>query len=362
MQNLLNLFNPNLLISWFHSLPLIKLSAAVLLFGFFLLLRRIFALIVLKVLKRIFAKTKTELDDKSIHILLGPVSFVFIIIGFNAFLTMLDIKTPFLTRISKSLVVFDLFWFFYYLVSLGRLFFENITQKYTKTLSTEIMQLLERLLKFIVIFLGVMTLLQVWGINVTAFVASLGLGGLAFALAAKDTAANIFGSFAILADKAIRIGEWIEVDGVEGVVKDIGMRTTKIQTFENSIITIPNQIIANTKIINHSRRHERRIKFYIGLTYNTTPKQMQAILFQLKEMLQNHPHISQASTQIVRFENFSDSSLDLLLYCFTDTANWQEYLKIKEDINLKVITIVHQNGSDFAFPSRSLYIEKGSIT
>ncbi len=362
MQNLLNLFDPTYLISWFQSLPLMKLFVAVLLFGFFLLLRRIFALIVLKVLKGLFAKTKTELDDKSIHILLGPVSFIFIIIGFNAFLTMLDIKTPFLSRVSKSLIVFDLFWFLYYLVSLGRLFFENLTQKYAKNLSKELMQLIERLFKFTVIFLGIMTLLQVWGINITAFVASLGLGGLAFALAAKDSAANIFGSFAILADKAIRIGEWIEVDGVEGIVQDIGMRTTKIQTFENSTITIPNQIIANTKIINHSRRHERRIKFHIGLTYDTTPKQIQEILSQLKEMLRNHPHISQRSTQIVRFDHFSESSLNLLIYCFTDTADWQEYLKIKEDINLKVITIIHNNGSDFAFPSRSLYIEKGSIT
>ena len=106
-----------------------------------------------------------------------------------------------------------------------------------------------RLFKFIVISVGIMSILQVWGINISAFVASLGLGGLAFALAAKDAAANIFGSIAILADKAISVGEWIKVDGVEGIVMDIGMRTTKIKTFENSIITMPNQIIANTKII-----------------------------------------------------------------------------------------------------------------
>jgi MscS family membrane protein len=336
-----------------------KISFAILLFLFFLFLRRIFALFVIKVLKKLFLKTKSDLDDKSIKILLGPVSFIFIIIGFNAFLLMLDIKTPLMERISRSLIVFDLFWFFYYMVDLSRSILETITQKYSKSLSKEVIKLIERLFRFIVVSIGIMSILQVWGINITAFVASLGLGGLAFALAAKDSAANIFGSIAILADKAILVGEWIEVDGVEGIVEDIGMRTTKIRTFENSIVTIPNQIIANTKIINHSRRNERRIKFEIGLVYDTKRKQIESIVSSIKQMLKNHPRISQKSAQIVRFDNFGDSSLNIFIYTFTNTANWQEYLKIKEDINLKIIEIVENNGSSFAFPSRSIYIEKG---
>ncbi len=362
MQTILNLFNPNNIVDFFFSLPLMKIGFALLLFFFFLFLRRIFALFVIKVLKKIFLKSKTELDDKSIRILLGPVSFIFIIIGFNAFILMLDIKTPFTEKISKTLIVFDLFWFFYYLVDLSRTILETITQKYSKSFSKEMLKLFERLIRFIIVAIGIMSILQVWGINITAFVASLGLGGLAFALAAKDSAANIFGSIAILADKAILVGEWIEVDGVEGVVVDIGMRTTKIRTFENSIVTIPNQIIANTKIINHSRRNERRIKFNIGLTYDTSTKQIQSIVSSIKQMLKNHPKISQKSPQIVRFESFGDSSLNIFIYTFTNTADWQEYLKIKEDINLKIIKIVEENGSAFAFPSRSIYIEKGDST
>ncbi len=358
MQKILDLFNPTYWINYINNLPLMKIAFAVLLFLLFLFLRRIFALFVLKVLKKVFLRTKNEIDDKSLKILLGPVGFIFIIIGFNAFLYMLDAKTPFTQKISDSLIVFDIFWLFYYFVDLGRTLFEIFTKKYSRTLSKEILKLLERALKFIVISIGIMTLLQVWGINISAFVASLGLGGLAFALAAKDTAANIFGSIAVLADKAILVGEWIEVDGVEGVVQDIGMRTTKIKTFENSIITIPNQIIANSKIINHSRRNERRIKFNIGLTYSTTNEQMNNIIFDLKKMIQTHPGISQKSTQIVNFTEFGESSLNIFIYIFTNTANWQKYLSIKEDINLKIIKIVEDNGCEFAFPSRSIYIEK----
>jgi MscS family membrane protein len=357
MQKILDLLNPTYWIQLLSSLPLIKIGMAILLFLFFLFLRRIFALFVVKVLRKIFLKSKNEIDDKSIKILLGPISFIFIIIGFNAFLIMLDIRTFITQNISKSLMVFDLFWFLYYLVDLSKSAFEALTKHYSKAMSNEVTKLLTRVFKFIVITIGLMSLLKVWGVNVSAFVASLGLGGLAFALAAKDAAANIFGSIAILADKAISVGEWIKVDGVEGIVMDIGMRTTKIKTFENSIITMPNQIIANTKIENYSRRNERRIKFRVGLTYDTTNRQMQNILNEIRDMLKSHQGVSKESTLIVNFDRFEDSSLSIFIYIFTNSSKWEKYLKIKEDINLKIIKIVEDNDAKFAFPTQSIYLE-----
>ncbi len=340
------------------TLPIGKFITATLLFLFFLLLRRLFAFFVIKVIKRFVDKTENTIDDKSIKILLGPISFIFIIIGFNAFLYMLNIHTPLTQKLSKTLVVFDIFWFLYYLIDLFKHAFSLFTKQYSQALSQEISKFLARIVKLVIISVGVMSLLQVWSINVSGFVASLGLGGLAFALAAKDAAANIFGSIAIIADKAISVGEWIKVDGVEGVVMDIGMRTTKIKSFENAIITMPNQIIANTKIINYSRRKERRIKARIGLTYNTTNKQMQQILTDIKAMLQAHEGVAQNSTMIVNFERFDDSSLTIFLYFFANTANWVKYLDIKEELNLNIIRIVEDNGASFAFPTQTIYIEK----
>lgn len=362
MQNIVNFFSPS--DSTFTSfmvnlsaLPYSKIIGAVLLFLFFLLLRRIFALFVIKVLKKFFDKTENTIDDKSIVILLGPISFIFIIIGFNAFLSMLDIHTDLSVKLSKSLVVFNVFWFLYLLLELFNSAFSFFTKQYSQTLSHEISKFLTRIFKIIVISVGVMSLLQVWDINVSGFVASLGLGGLAFALAAKDAAANIFGSIAIIADKAISVGEWIKVDGVEGTVMDIGMRTTKIKSFENAIITMPNQIIANSKIINYSRRKERRIKAHIGLTYDTSSVQMKKILSDIKAMLKSNDGVSQKSTMIVNFDRFDDSSLTIFLYFFVNTANWTKYLDIKEELNLNLIKIVEDNHASFAFPSQTIYIE-----
>jgi len=358
MQIILDLLNPSYWIELLSKLPLMKIGMAILLFLFFLFLRRVFALFVVKVLRKVFLKTKTDIDDNSIKILLGPISFVFIIIGFNAFLTMLDIKTHFTQNVSKSLMVFDLFWLLYYLIDLSKSAFEVLTKQYSKAMSNEVTKLLARVFKFIVVTIGIMSMLQVWGINISAFVASLGLGGLAFALAAKDAAANIFGSIAILADKAISVGEWIKVDDVEGIVMDIGMRTTKIKTFENSIITMPNQIIANTKIENYSRRNERRIKMRIGLTYDTSNAKMQTILNQIRDMLKSHQDISQKSTFIVNFDRFEDSSLSIFIYIFANTSNWTKYLAIKEDVNLKIIKIVEDNSAEFAFPTQTIELKK----
>ncbi len=362
MQNIIDFFtNPNTafgsVLANLSSFPYTKIIMAVLLFLFFLLLRRLFGLFVIKVLKKFFDKTENTIDDKSIKIFLGPISFLFIIIGFNAFLVMLDVRGDFTQRVSKSLMVFDIFWLLFLLVDLFKSAFSLFTKHYSQTLSQEISKFLTRIFKIIIFSVGIMSLLQVWSINVSGFVASLGLGGLAFALAAKDAAANIFGSIAIIADKAISVGEWIKVDGVEGTVMDIGMRTTKIRSFENAIITMPNQIIANTKIINYSRRKNRRIKARIGLTYDTSSAQMTKILSDIKSMLKSNAGVSQNSTMIVNFERFDDSSLTIFLYFFANTANWEKYLDIKEELNLNIIKIVEDNGASFAFPSQTIYIE-----
>jgi len=135
------------------------------------------------------------------------------------------------------------------------------------------------------------------------------------------------------------------------------MRTTKIRTFQKSITAIPNSIVANAHIENFSRRDIRRLKFTIGLIYSTKKDDIKAIVSSIESMIKNHSGIAQDETIIVNFESFGDSSLNIFIYCFTNTANWQEYLDIKEDINYKIIEIVQSNSSDFAFPSQSLYIE-----
>jgi len=339
------------------GIPLANLIAATLVFLLILLLRKLFTKIVLVFLQKLSKHTTTYYDDKVISALKGPIRFAFIIIGLHLFFLIIFKETELVKNILNTLVVLDLFWMILAIVEALRGLVYAATGKFNTDLSKEMGDFILRIIKFLIAGIGLGAMLQVWGINVTALIASLGLGGLAFALAAKDTASNLFGSFALLADKSIRIGEWIKVDGVEGVVEDIGMRTTKIRSFQKSLITVPNQIVSNKPIENFSRRGIRRIKMHIGLTYSTSSDQIIKIKNDIEAMLHSHEGISQKDSLMVYFDSFGESSLNLFIYTFTRTANWAKYLAIREEIHIKIMQIVEENGSSFAFPSQSIYVE-----
>ena len=336
----------------FLTVPLYQIAFSFLVFIFVLLLRKIFILTIVKSVKIFVGKTKTDKDDKLLEAVTKPMNFLFFILALYASATVLDMQKH-TNLFIHSLTTFTIFWVMYNLI---KVFEKSIMRLFGKKLSYEIGLFLIKALRVFVISLGAVAVLQTLGINVSAFIASLGLGGLAFALAAKDTAANLFGGFAILTDNIFKIGDWVKIDGVEGIVEDIGMRTTKIRAFDKRLVVVPNATIANSAVDNFSRRDRRRIKMRIGLTYATNPKMMQKILIEIRTMLQNHPQIHK-DPMFVYFDEFGASSLDLFFYLFTTTSNWEEYLKIREDINLKIIDIVQRNGSDFAFPSQSVYFE-----
>jgi len=340
------------------GVPLGNIIAAVVVLLLFLILRRFFTYIVMETLQRLSKYTKTYYDDKIISALKAPVSFAFIVLGLHLFFLLIFWETQTIKNILNTLIVFDIFWAILSIAEALRGLFHHTTAKFHSELSKEMGDFILKIVKILIGGVGLAAILQVWGINVTALIASLGLGGLAFALAAKDTASNLFGSFALLADRSIRIGEWIKVGNTEGVVEAIGMRTTKIRSFQKSLITVPNQLVANTPIENFSRRGIRRINMNIGLTYDTSRDQILKIMEEIKYMLHAHDGISHQDTLLVNFESFGDSSLNILIYTFTNTANWDKYLNIREDIHLKIMQIVEENHASFAFPSQSLYVEQ----
>jgi len=341
----------------FFNIPLGNIIGAIFSLFFFLFLRKLLANLIINVIHPFTKTTKTYYDERILSALKGPLTFVFIIIGVRLFFALLFLETDLINMIINSMIAYNVFLVIYEMTYALRGLVYKFTSRFNPELSHEMGNFILAFLRGIIIFIGLGVILQVWGINVAGLIAGLGIGGLAFALAAKDTAANLFGSIALLLDKSIRIGEWIKIDGVEGVVEDIGMRTTKIRSFQKSLITLPNQMIANSPIQNFSRRGIRRIKMTIGLTYSTTSEQMEKILLDIKNMLKNHDGISQKDTMLVNFTTFNDSSLGILIYTFTNTSNWAKYLDIQEDINLKIMKIVEENGLGFAFPSQSVYLE-----
>lgn len=285
-------------------------------------------------------------------------------VGLHLFFLLLFVKSNFVHLLLESLIIYTIFWA---LISLIEAFKDYLFNYRTidKQHSKELSEFVIKVIKGVVVAVGVSTILHNWGINVTGILASLGLGGLAFALAAKDTASNLFASIALLLDNSIRTGEWVKVAGVEGVVEGVGMRTTKIRSFQKSLYTVPNHLIANNPIENFSRRGVRRIKMSVGLTYDTNGRQLENIVLQIREMLQQHPNISQKETLLVNFNEFGDSALNIFIYAFSNTSQWDKYLDIREDVHMRIIKIVEDNGSSFAFPSQSIYLEstpKNGIT
>lgn len=339
------------------DIPVGQMLAALLVFSFILALRKFFTHIVIGTLQKLAKSTNTYYDDRIISALKAPVRFAFVVIAAHLFFLIIFKETEFIKNVLSTLIVYDVFWAILAVAEALRELSHKFAGRFSSDLSKEVGNFMLTIIKILISGVGLGAILQVWGINVTALLASLGIGGLAFALAAKDTAANLFASFSLLADKSIRIGEWIKVSGVEGTVEDIGMRTTKVRSFGKSLITVPNHIIANNPIENFSRRGVRRVKMNVGLTYGTTSDQMTKIVEEIKYMLHNHESIAQKETLLVNFNNFGDSSLNIFIYTFTSTANWAKYMDIREDIHVKIMHIVEENGSSFAFPSQSIYVE-----
>jgi len=340
------------------SIPLAQWIAATLVFFLILGFRKIFTSIIMGTLQKLAKYTNNYYDDRVISALKRPIRFTFVLVAIHLFFLIIFKETQTIKNILNTLVVYNIFWAILAITEALRGLSHQFAGRFSSDLSKEVGNFILTILKILIVGVGLGAMLQVWGINITALVASLGIGGLAFALAAKDAASNLFGSFSLLADKSIRIGEWIKVNGVEGTVEDIGMRTTKIRSFGKSLITVPNQIVANNPIENFSRRGVRRIKMRIGLTYSTSSEQIIKIVEEIKYMLHNHEHISQKETLLVNFESFGDSALNVFIYTFTSTANWEKYLDIREDVHLKIMHIVEENDSGFAFPSQSIYVEE----
>jgi MscS family membrane protein len=338
------------------GIPLANLIAAILAFLFFLFLRKVFTSIIVSILLRITERTRTNLDDMVVHELRDPLRFFFIVLGLRVFFQLIFRETHLIKMVLDALTIYTVFWVLYAITPV----IKEILYRYSSGhdhLSFELTNFLIRIVRIFIVLMGLMAILYNFGINVTAFFASLGIGGLALALAAKDTAANLFGSIALLIDRSVKVGEWIKVDGIEGIVEDIGMRTTKIRTFEKSVIAIPNSIVANSHIENYSRRGIRRIKMFVGLTYDTPRETLEAVLADLRTLLRTHPGIAQDATQLVYFRDFNPSDLGIMIYTFAATAQWEAYLRIREEINLAIIEIFEKHNASFAFPSQSVYIE-----
>lgn len=251
----------------------------------------------------------------------------------------------------------------------------------------EVINLIIKILYIIVVIIALLFVLSRLGFNISALIASLGIGGLAIALATKDIIANFFASILLLFDNSFSQGDWVVIGDVEGTVVETGLRKTLIRTFDNALVSVPNSKIMENNIKNWNRRKVGRIiKITVGLSYSSTAEQIKNCVNDIEAMLLNHPDIAQPkdnalnqnnlkmfykqnmvsvddlagykNTLYVSLNEFSDSSIDIYIECFTKTIKRDEYYRVKQDIMIKIMEIVEKYDTEFAFPSQSLYIEK----
>lgn len=326
-----------------------------------LLLKRIIAHLFTKSLFKAAQKTSAQMDNLLLKSLNKPAEFLVVVIGVYLSLQILALPNEpinlqgIAANLLQILITFNLAWFCYNLVAIFEHWLSHWAEKTESVLDDQLIPFARKTVRVFIVILALLFLAQNLGYSVSGVVASLGIGGLAVALAAKDSISNIFGSLMIILDRPFIIGDWIQAGDMEGDVEDVGFRSTRIRTFAKTQISVPNSVLMNMSINNYSRMPKRRIKLTVGITYATTPAQMRQAVEAIRQMLHEHPAIDQEFS-LVNFTDFGASSLDILVYCFTTSTKWAEYLASRQDICLKIMEILEQLGLEVAFPSRTLYM------
>ncbi len=323
-------------------------------------LRRVLMNLVLRILRQATTRTKTKIDDKLVEALDPPLAWF--ILTFGLYLAALWLRLPVdiffvVERLYRLAVIVIVGWALLRSTALLSEVLKTVTSRTKSDLDDHLVPLVTRIGRVVVFVLIAVFLAQEFGFNVGGLLAGLGVAGMAFALAAKDTLSNWFGALMIYTDRPFDIGDWVKTSSLEGVVEDIGLRSTRIRTFSKTVVSVPNSSLANDVIENFSRMPIRRIYFKFGVTYSTTPAQMRETLERIKDILREHPDVDQ-TFWLVKFTEFTDSALSIMLYFFTTTTDWQRYLAIREGINLQILERIAEIGVQAAFPSQSIYMEK----
>lgn len=328
-----------------------------LLLGF--VLRKIFEFILDNYIRKLTKKTKFTWDDDLLDGVEKPSGFIFLMFFFYVTYTNLQLSVQvnfYLSRILEVAVSVGVVWFFYNLADVFSKYLSVLTSKTENTLDDQLVPMIRKTLRFFIVVMGVIMILQNNGYNVASLIAGLGIGGLAVALAARDTLANFFGSVTIFVDRPFKIGDWIKVGNVEGTVEEVGFRSTRIRTFYNSLVSVPNSSIANADIDNLGLRKYRRFKTTLNLTYSTTPEQMEAFVEGIKAIVKANSHFRQDMYEI-HFNAFGPHSLDVLVYVFFKVPDWSTELQQRHNFLLEILRLAKEIGVEFAFPTQTLHVD-----
>ncbi|EAJ2863811.1 mechanosensitive ion channel family protein [Campylobacter coli] len=367
-----------------------KIVISILVLVFFMSLRRFFSNIVYFILVRLVYHNKSDADDiKVIFIdnIKKPVGFLLICYAISLCLTIATYPAPLSINLSNLFhIVYAVLiaWLILRILDgYGVVLVSKLAQKSGKK---EVVNLIIKILYFVIIIIALLYILAQLGFNISAIIASLGIGGLAVALAAKDIIANFFASILLLFDNSFNQGDWVEVSGIEGTVVETGLRKTTIRTFDNCLVFLPNSTIMGANIKNWSkRRMGRHVRMYLGVGYDATPEKLEQCVKDLREFLYTSDLVAHDEDSALKYgdhttkyrqnlvsindlegyknacyvalSEFADSSINIELYFYTKEIGGKDFREARQSLMLEFMRIIEKNGLTFAFPSRSIYIE-----
>ena len=324
----------------------------------FMVFRGLFARIVLNRLHALSRRTENILDDQVIDAIAPPIRFIPIVVGLFIAFEYMTFSTEFADlghQAIKSMIAFTIFWALFRALTPLSL----VSERLEHILTPLMVQWIFKTVRIAVVFIGGAVVLEIWGIAVGPLLAGFGLFGVAVALGAQDVFKNLIAGITVIAEKRFEVGDWIRVEGtVEGTVEDIGFRSTSIRRFDKAPVHVPNAKLSDTALINFTRMTHRRIYWTLGVVYGTNVDQLKIIRDEITAYIHGEDAFDKEPSTFVRIDSFNASSIDIMIYCFTKTKVWGEWLEIKEDFAFAIKEIVEQKAkTSFAFPSTSLYIE-----
>jgi MscS family membrane protein len=339
---------------------LIRLLLVLLTFALAIGLRNLVAWLLATPLKQLFTRVGQDgLNTTIRHIIVAPTGYLLLAIAIDISARILAVNPSiqnFLSNVTRTLVIVSITLI---LSPVARLLAASRRNIYT--LTGIIME--EALLPFIgtgvQLFLWAMVIvivIQVWGYDVTGLIAGLGIGGLAISLAAQDTLSNLFGFAAIVSDRPFVVGEYIKTKDVEGLIERVGLRSTRVRQLDQALVSVPNSVLASSAVLNWSRLARRRIDLTLGVAYDTRADAMEDLLGGLRAMLTAREAVDSGSV-VVHFIDLGESSLQILVRCYVNIADWGTFTAEKERILLEILRLFDRQGLQLAYPSRSIYIE-----
>lgn len=338
----------------------LRVALAILALLIIWLLRRLLsALILLPFRRLVVERTHTQIDNMVLNAAETPVRLLIVAAGIGIagqILSSDGATILFMTHLSRTFVILAAFFLLYNTVDLVVSSSPRLRSLTGIPLDEQLVPFIRVAIKVVLIAVVAVVLLQEWNYDVSGLVAGLGLGGLAFSLAAQDTVANLFAFTTIVSDRPFVVGEYIKTPLVEGVVERVGVRNVRVRQPDQAYVTVPNSKLTSAPIINWSRLDKRRIQFSLGVTYDTTRDEMRVLVHQIREMLKAHDKVDPDSV-IVHFNEFADNAMKILIVAMVYESNWGAFQGIREEINLNILEILDNLGLHIAFAGRVFYTE-----